>query len=125
MHIVGKIDKEIYSCITEEIVTDEVIITDERIQHIKQRRGQDFYHRYGTCFREIVEDPDYIFADKENTALVCKAFINDGKYVNIVLRFVTSTNTPEYKNSIITAIGENEKRFAQRLRNNKPLYKRE
>lgn len=125
MHIVGKIDKGIYSCIAEEIVTDEVIITDERVQHIKQRRGQDFYNRYGKCFGEIVENPDYIFSDKENTALVCKAFINDGKYVNIVLRFVTSTSAPEYKNSIITAIGENEKRFAQRLRNNKPLYKRE
>ena len=28
MHIVGRIDKEIYKCITNDIVTDEVVITD-------------------------------------------------------------------------------------------------
>ena len=36
-----------------------------------------------------------------------------------------SRDNPEYKNSIITAIGESEKRFAQRLRNNTALYKNE
>ena len=39
------------------------------------------------------------------------------KYINLVLRIVIETDNPEYKNSIITAIGESEKRFAQRLRN--------
>lgn len=34
MQIVGKIDKNIYKCIVDEFVTDEVIITDERIRHI-------------------------------------------------------------------------------------------
>ena len=125
MHIVGKIDKKIYSCITEDIVTDEVIITDERIAHIKERRGQQFYDRYGKYLSDIIEGPDYIFADRENTALVCKRFVNDGKYVNVVLRLAVSKDSPEYKNSIITAVGENEKRFAQRLRNKKPLYKKE
>ena len=51
--------------------------------------------------------------------------MNDGKYVNVVLRLAVSKDSPEYKNSIITAVGENEKRFAQRLRNKKPLYKKE
>ena len=34
---VGKIDREVYSCVAGDIVTDEVIITDERVQHIKER----------------------------------------------------------------------------------------
>ena len=34
VHTIGRIDKNIYKCVTEEIVTDEVIITDERIAHI-------------------------------------------------------------------------------------------
>ena len=33
MHTIGRINKSIYSCITEDIVTDEVIITDT-IQYI-------------------------------------------------------------------------------------------
>lgn len=125
VHTIGKINTDIYKCIAEDVVTDEVIITDERIAHIKERRGEAFYERYARCFGEIIENPDYIFKDKENTALICKRYIDDGKYVNIALRLITSTDNPEYKNSIITAIGENEKRFRQRLRNNTPLYKKE
>ncbi len=125
VHSVGKINRDIYKCITEDIVTDEVIITDERIDHIVERRGQKFYDTYGESFSEIILNPDYIFADKANTALVCKEFKADDKFVNIVLRIVVSTDNPNYKNSIITAVGENSRRFQQRLRNNTPLYKKE
>lgn len=41
MLLVGKIKREIYSCITEDIKTDEVIITEERVQHIKDRHPND------------------------------------------------------------------------------------
>lgn len=33
VYIIGKIDINIYKCITEDIVTDEVIMTDERIPY--------------------------------------------------------------------------------------------
>lgn len=126
VHNVGKIDKEIFKCITEEIRTDEVIITDERIAHIRERRGNEFYDKYSGLFNEILKSPDFIFGEKrEHTALVCKKIIEDEKYVNLVLRIAIETDNPEYKNSIITAIGESEKRFAQRLRNNAVLYKNE
>ena len=126
MHKVGKIEREIYKCITEEIRTDEVIITDERIAHICERRGNEFYNRYKGSFEEILQNPDYIFKEKrEHTALVCKKIVQDEKYVNLVLRIAIETDNPEYKNSIITAIGEGEKRFAQRLRNSTILYKKE
>ena len=124
VHIVGKIDREIYKCITEDIVTDEVIITEERIRHIIDRRGKEFYDKYGDKFLSILQDPDYVFKDKKNTALVCKEFSLDGKYINVALRLVVSTDNPEYKNSIITAVGESRKRFQQRLRNNEVLYKK-
>ena len=48
---IGKIDIQKYKCVTPEIMTDEVIITDERIGHIKndiQMTTKDFaliYHR--------------------------------------------------------------------------------
>lgn len=35
MHIIGKINKNIYKCVTEDITTEEVIITDNQINHIK------------------------------------------------------------------------------------------
>lgn len=125
INIIGKINKTIYQCVSENVLTDEVIITDERVKHIIQRRGEVFYNRYKNKFSEIINNPDYIFANSKNTLLVCKKFEIDEKFISIVLRLVLAGDNPEYKNSIITVIGENEKRFQQRLRNHQPVYKKE
>ena len=127
MHKIGNIDINKYTFIEKRIHTNEVIITDERIRHICERRGLEFYDKYKTKFAEIIKDPDYIFkdCDRQHTILVCKRIVADQKYVNIVLRLAMETDNPKYKNSIITAIEEGDKRFKQRLRNNEPLYKKE
>ncbi len=124
MHEIGKIDVEKYKqAVDSEIITDDVIITDNRIEHIIERRGQAFYDEFCEFFSDILKDPDYIFQDsKPNTAIASKAFLHKGKTINIVLRISVEGDNPLYKNSIITAIGENNRRFAQRLRNNKPIY---
>ena len=41
MQVIGKIDIDKYCCVIDDIVTSEVIITDERIQHIKDRHPND------------------------------------------------------------------------------------
>lgn len=126
MHYIGKIKKEIYQHISDkEILSDDVIITDDRIQHIIERRGQDFYNKYKAVFPDIVSDPDYVFKDKmPNTAIASKIFEDENSSVNIVLRLIVEGENKEYKNSIITAIQESNKRFKQRIRNNDILYKR-
>ena len=70
VHTVGKINRDIYGCITDDITTDEVIITDNRIQHIRYRHPND-YERFSAYFGEIVSNPDYIIeTPKPNTALI-------------------------------------------------------
>ncbi len=103
VHPVGKIDKEIYKCITEDIVTDEVIITDERIGHIKERHPND-YEKYCEYLKLIVEEPDYIVETKKpNTALILKEIKESNeRQFKTVLRLTTSTDNPGFKNSIIT-----------------------
>lgn len=125
MRTVGNIDKEIFRCVSSDIATDEVILTDERAQHIQERRGSDFLAKYEQYFPSIISDPDYIFPDdRANTAVVCKVIGEGDGAINLVLRLVVNGDDPSYKNSILTAIRENKKRFAQRLRNNTPLYKK-
>lgn len=125
MHYIGKIDKEIYKCITEDIVTDEVIITDERIQHIKDRHPND-YERFYRYLTQIVEDPQYIVETaKANTALILKEFTDGKEQFKTVLRLTTVTDHPEFKNSIITFMRINEKEWSRMLRNKKILYKKE
>ena len=126
MYIVGKIDVKIYRCISEYIITDEVIITDERVGHVKERHPDD-YEKYYEYLKEIVEHPDYIIeANKPDTALILKQIIESKeKQFKTVLRLKTSTDKPEYKNSIITFMKINEKEWKRLLRNKRILYKRE
>lgn len=37
-----KLDIAKYKCVTPDIITDEVIITDKQIEHIKERHLHDF-----------------------------------------------------------------------------------
>lgn len=62
MYFVGRIRKEIYQCITSDCITDEVIITDKQVEHIKQRHPND-YERYGKPERRrrAVRLPDSSF----------------------------------------------------------------
>lgn len=125
VHTVGKIDKEIYKCITEDIVTDEVIITDNQIQHIKDRHPND-YERFAAYFDEIVKRPDYIIeANKPNTALILKEIRKENEVFKTVLRLATSNDNPQYKNSIITFMKIDEKEWNRLLRNKNVLYRRE
>lgn len=69
---IGKLDKDLYRCVTQDITTDEVIITDERIQHIKDHHPGD-YERFPKYIFDIVSDPDYILqANKPNSAFLLK-----------------------------------------------------
>lgn len=125
MYIVGKISYDIYKCVTEHIVTDDVIITDERIKHIMERHPDNF-QRYCKYLTEIVENPDYIIeSNKPNTALILKEFITDEDCFKTVVRLTTSGDNPEYKNSIITFMRINKKEWNRLLRNKHILYKKE
>ena len=125
MYLEGKIDIEIYNCITKDITTDEVIITDERIQHIKEHHPNN-YEQYYSYMRSIIENPEYIIeANKPNTALILKSFSNGNETFKTVLRLITSSDNSKFKNSIITFMKINEKEWNRLLKNKKILYKSE
>lgn len=126
MYLVGKINRMLYKCVSEDIVTDDVIITEERIGHIKERHPDD-YERYYEYLKEIVEVPDFIIeSNKPKTALILKGIReSDEKQFKTVLRLTTSTDNPEYKNSIITFMKINEKEWKRLLKNKKILYRKE
>ena len=124
---IGKIDKSKYGGITDKIRSETLVLTDHQKRHIIERRGKDFFEKYSPYFRNIAEDPDYIFVDKahENTAIASSTITVDGTNINLVIRLAIESDDVGLENSIITAIIENEKRYRQRLRNNTPVYKRE
>lgn len=126
VHSVGKIDRDIYKCITADIVTDEVIITDNQIQHILDRHP-DAYETAMKEMRTAIESPDYIIADDKhnNTGLVIKKFKMKGDNLQLVLRICTHKDEPCYKNSVISCWEISEKRLENYLKNKRVLYKKE
>lgn len=125
VHTVGHIDIETYRCITDDITTDEVIITSERIQHI-QERHPGAYEKIKDFLQAALDDPDYILEDKNpNTGLILKAIKENGLRFQMVLRVHTSVDNPGFKNSIISGWDISESRWENYVNNKKILYKRE
>ena len=123
---VGRIHLETYRCITDDISTDEVIITSERIEHIKERHPGAF-EKVKPFLEAALKTPDYILADDKNpnTGLILKLIEKDGLRIQMVIRVHTSTDAPEFKNSIISAWEISESRWNNYVNNKKVLYKRE
>lgn len=125
MQIIGKINIEIYKCITKNILTDDVVITENQIIHIKERHPND-YERFSQYFSEIIAAPDYIIeANKPNSALILKEIYHDKIKFKTVLKLATYADNPTYKNSIITFMKIDEKEWNRIIKNKKILYKSE
>ena len=125
MHYVGKINKDIYKCVTEDIVTDEVIITDERIQHIKDRHPSDF-EEFVDYIKYAIENPDYIVeANKPNTAVVLKTIEDVDKKIKLILKIKSPSEPKDYKNSVISLWEIGDTTWRKMIKNKKILYKKE
>lgn len=64
IHNLGKLNLEIYGCITENFITDEVIITEEQLLHIRERHPEAYQDTI-LHIKDILKDPDYILEIKE------------------------------------------------------------
>ncbi len=124
VHYVGKIDKNIYSCVTKDITTDEVVLTDVQREHIRERHPNDF-ERFSRHFPEIIAEPDYILeANKSNTAVVLKQIFDEDENFKLILRLKVSEDPADYKNSVISFWKVNKTEWKRLLRNQKILYNR-
>ena len=111
-------------CISSDSVTDEVIITEEQMAHIRGRHPEAYIDTLHYV-REILKDPDYIFRDRRpNTGLVVKKILNEEECSLLVLKIITSEDDTNYKNSVITSWKITEKRLNNYLRNKEIIYKK-
>lgn len=124
MRKICDLNMELYKCVTPDIAVEEVIITEERIQHIK-RRHPGHFEEIEPFLRAAIEDPDYILEDAIHTGLILKAVEHDGFRIQLVLRVHTSTDSPGFKNSVISAWKISASRWNNYLRNKNILYKKE
>ena len=122
MQYIGKIDKRKYTKISNDITVEDVILTDKQVEHIKQRHPNDYEQSF-KYLKEIVENPDYIIRDtKPNTGFLLKMFLEKDKRFQLILRLHTSEDIEGHKNSIITFLKINRKKYNQYLRNKEIVW---
>ena len=120
----GKIDITLLESEYGKIQTDEIIITNERIMHIKERYPEDFelFNKYGT---ESVRHPDMIIKDEKHTETIFMIKKLPGTNLNVVVRVVLETDEDGLKNSVMTFYRIRERNLRKLEEKNKLLYKRE
>jgi hypothetical protein len=120
----GKIDIKILEKEYGKIQTDEIIVTNERINHIKGRHPEDFelFHKYGI---ESVEHPDVIIKDEKHEGTVFMVKRIPDTNLNVVVRVALETDEEGLKNSVMTFYRIRERNLRKLSEKNKLLYKRE
>lgn len=120
----GKIDIKILEKEYGKIQTDEIIVTNERINHIKGRHPEDFelFYKYGI---ESVEHPDVIIKDEKHEGTVFMVKRIPDTNLNVVVRVALETDEEGLKNSVMTFYRIRERNLRKLSEKNKLLYKRE
>lgn len=125
LQYIGKLDKEKLGKYRDRIVTDKVILTDERIEHIKEHHPGD-YEKYGKYIPEIVEKPECVINDSKNldTVLFLKTIKENGKNIQVVVKLNTNEIQKDKQNSVLTLWKIKDKTYRQMLRNKEILWKK-
>lgn len=122
--VLGKIKTQPFEKEFGKLRTDEIIITDERVQHIKNRHPEDYelFEKYGI---DAVKNPDLIIKDEKNinTVFVIKRLENTN--LNVVVKLALEVDSTDYKNSIMTFYRLRDKNLRRLEKKNKMLYKKE
>ena len=125
MQYIGKLDKEKLGKYKDKIITGEIILTEERIKHIKEHHPGD-YEKYDIYISEVIKEPDYILEDNKNidTLLYMKNIINNKTNIQIVIRLNTNKTEVNKKNSILTLWKIKNSTYNQLIRNRKVIWKK-
>ena len=124
MPFVCTLDVNLYRCVTDKIITEDVIITDERIQHIKIRHPGD-YECFVGYMAETIRNPDYIIKDKKaNTFIVLKEIEDAGQKFRLILRLRIESDPEDYKNSVLSFWRIGDTTWRKAIKNKDVLYSR-
>ena len=120
----GKLNKEIIEREFGKIQTNNVIVTKERVNHIKERHLQDYelFKKYG---KRSIEKPDYIIKDNKNIGTVFMVKKLPNTNLNVVVRVALDTDKRGYDNSVMTFYRMRKNNLDKLIAKNELLYKKE
>lgn len=120
----GKLNTQPLESEFGKLKTDELIITNERIEHIKIRHSEDFelFEQYSLL---VVNEPEFVIKDEknENTVFITKKLENTN--LNLVVKIILETDEDDLKNSVMTFYRIRDKNLKKLINKNRTLYKKE
>lgn len=117
---IGKLNKEILEKMNIRIITDEVIFTFERLEHVEDRRMK-VYDEVKDILPIAIYEPEYIYKDwnnREDTLVFIKSITESSK-ICIIIKIAKLNDEKHSKNSIITMIKIGKKTFKKIYKNKK------
>lgn len=119
MQYITNLDKKKLGIYEKQIITEEVILTDERLyEHILLFHEEE-YKQLRRYINSIIEDPDYIVEDNrhEDTMIYLKQIEEISKNGRVVIKLALGKDEEHSKNSIITLMKLNKRTWNQTIRN--------
>lgn len=122
---IGKLNKNILGEYSERIVTEDVILTYERREHIVSRH-KEIRDEIFSNISEMLFNPDYILEDNKNiaTLLLIKSMEVNNDSLIVVLKLNTSCDSLDKCNSILTIWKIRKRNLEKELQKNKIIYKK-
>ena len=119
LKFIGKLNINNLSLYKDIFITDEVILTNERLyRHILIYHSSE-YKQLKPYLKNIVEDPDIILNDNKNnnTIILLKKLPEINKNGRVVIKIAIADDNKHPKNSIITLMKLNDRTWKQTLKN--------
>lgn len=124
VQFIGKLDRSKIGEYGKRIVTEDVVLTDERKTHILQDHGNDFKLIIDNIDRVILK-PSEVLEDLKNKDTVYFIDKLEKNSLNVVVRLNTTNSKEHPQNSIMTAWIIRDKNLKKLRDKNKILYKKE
>lgn len=124
MHYIGKIDKRKIGKYSTKIITEDVILTDERKQHIYENHIKDYEIIIRNIDR-VVLNPNEVLEDYKNKDTLLFIDKLKSNNLNVVVKLSTTNNEEHPQNSIMTAWIVRDKNLKKLRKKNKIIYKSE
>ncbi len=119
MQYITKLDRNKLEKYKKRLITEEVILTDERLyEHILLFHKNE-YKELRPYLKSIIDNPDYIIEDNrhEDTMIYLKQVKNIEKNGRVVIKLALGQDKEHNKNSIITMMKLNNRTWKQTLKN--------
>lgn len=107
-----------------KLQTEEIIVTQERLEHIKERHAED-YPMFDEFAPQAVKNPDLVLKDAQNEGTIFVVKKLSRTNLNVVVRLALVTDEDGYKNSVMTFYRIREKNLKKLENKHKVLYKKE